>query len=293
MRNEKEMMDIIRNIAKEDKRIRAVYMNGSRTNPNVPKDIFQDYDIVYVVSETASFIDDKTWLDTFGQLLMIQEPDKNDLAIEAKGDNFQSYGFLMLFSDGNRIDLHIETVENMKQGYISDSLTVPLLDKDNILPYIPVAADTDYHVRRPTETMFNSCCNDLWWCLQNVAKGLWRDELPYAKEMLDSVVRERLNDMVSWYIGMQHDFQVSPGKMGKYFKVYLAETYWEKYKGTYSDGNYENIWDSIFHTCDLFRGLALVVAQEFHFSYPMDDDKNMTMYLQQVRELPPGAKEIF
>lgn len=48
MRNEKERFDLILGVAERDERIRAVYINGSRTNPNVPKDMFQDYDIVYV-----------------------------------------------------------------------------------------------------------------------------------------------------------------------------------------------------------------------------------------------------
>lgn len=59
MRSEKEMYDLILDIAKRDERIRAVYMNGSRANPNIKKDIFQDYDIVYVVTETKTFIEDK------------------------------------------------------------------------------------------------------------------------------------------------------------------------------------------------------------------------------------------
>ena len=50
VRTEKEIYDMLLQIAREDERIKAVYMNGSRTNKNVPKDIFQDYDIVYVVS---------------------------------------------------------------------------------------------------------------------------------------------------------------------------------------------------------------------------------------------------
>lgn len=49
MRTENEMYDLILEVANNDARIKAVYMNGSRTNENVPKDIFQDYDIVYVV----------------------------------------------------------------------------------------------------------------------------------------------------------------------------------------------------------------------------------------------------
>lgn len=50
MRSEAEMYDLILKIAKEDSRIRAAYMNGSRTNKNVPQDIFRDYDVVYVVT---------------------------------------------------------------------------------------------------------------------------------------------------------------------------------------------------------------------------------------------------
>lgn len=67
MRTEEEMYELILNIAKRDERIRAVYMNGSRTNENVPKDIFQDYDVVYVVTDTLPFVEDKKWIDSFGQ----------------------------------------------------------------------------------------------------------------------------------------------------------------------------------------------------------------------------------
>lgn len=52
MRSEKEMLDLIINTANEDPRIRAAYLEGSRVNPTVQADIFQDYDVVYVVEET-------------------------------------------------------------------------------------------------------------------------------------------------------------------------------------------------------------------------------------------------
>ena len=62
MRNEQEMYQLFLDIANNNDRILAVYMNGSRTNKNVPKDIFQDYDIVYVVEKTADFINDRLWI---------------------------------------------------------------------------------------------------------------------------------------------------------------------------------------------------------------------------------------
>jgi len=47
----------------------------------------------------------------------------------------------MLFRDGNRIDLHIETKESMIEGYGTDKLTLPLFDKDNCPP--PILTPTD------------------------------------------------------------------------------------------------------------------------------------------------------
>ncbi|MDZ5472250.1 aminoglycoside 6-adenylyltransferase [Bacillus sp. 31A1R] len=287
MRNEKEMFELILGIAEKDERIRAVYMNGSRTNPNAPKDMFQDYDIVFVVTETATFIKDKNWIRNFGDLLMLQEPEKMDKEMGMDVDLDRSYGYLMLLTDGNRIDLHIETKDSMIDGYRRDKLTVPLMDKDHILPSIPLPTDIDYHVKKPSEAMFVSCTNNFWWCLQNVAKGIWRDELPYAKLMFEYNTRVALDQMVSWWIGTKYNFQVSTGKLGKYFKNHLPESYWEMYLKTYSDHNYENFWESIFVTCELFRLLAVEVADHLSFSYPFEDDQNMTNYLTHVRKLPP------
>jgi len=293
VRSESEMYDLILGVAQEDERIRAVYMNGSRTNPNVPRDIFQDFDVVYVVTETASFLKDDKWIKVFGDLIMLQEPDKLDQGVGMNIDFERSYGYLMLFKDGNRIDLHIQTREAMFEEYGEDKLTVPLLEKDNCLPPIPTPTDTDYYVQPPTEAAFVSCTNNFWWCLQNVAKGIWRDELPYAKRMFEEVTRPTLDEMVRWWIGTNNNFDVSTGKMGKYFERYLPAPYWEIYERTYSDSNYDNFWNSIFVTCELFPTLAKEVASNFSFSYPADDDENMTEYLNHVRTLPRDAQDIY
>jgi aminoglycoside 6-adenylyltransferase len=199
----------------------------------------------------------------------------------------------MLFKDGNRIDLHVETKEHMLGHYLKDKLTVPLLDKDDILPAIPVPTDADYWVKKPTNAEYQCCCNDFWWCLQNVGKGIWRDELPYAKQMFEVVIRERLDEMVSWWIGNQYDYTISTGKMGKYFKKYLSEQHWNLYEKTFSDGDYRNFWVSIFTACELFRNLAIELAEALSFSYPVRDDNNMFQYLRHLRALPADAKEIY
>jgi hypothetical protein len=42
MRSEREMFALILSVANRDNRIKAVYMNGSRANTNVKKDILDD-----------------------------------------------------------------------------------------------------------------------------------------------------------------------------------------------------------------------------------------------------------
>lgn len=282
-------MSLILKIAKTDSRIRAAVMNGSRTNPNAPQDIFQDFDIVYIVNKIETFIENIDWINVFGERLMLQLPEdkKNTLLPPI---NNGAYNYLMLFKDGNRIDLTLVPLEKRNEIIKDDSLTIVLLDKDNILPQIRQSSDEDYWERRPTENMFNECCNEFWWVLQNTAKGIWRDELPYAKGMF-IYARNMLDKMISWYISMQHDFKISTGKMGKYFKKFLEKDLWDMYYKTYSDGNYEHFWESIFISCELFRVLGSRTAEKLQYTYNNEEDKNMTGYLEWVKKLPGNTKK--
>ena len=131
MRSEKEMFDLILDFAKKNPLIRAVYMNGSRANPNAKRDIFQDYDIVYVVTAVSPFVDEKSWLCRFGEICVMQEPDATALPYE-KTNLEVGYTYLMQFEDGNRIDLTIRSIPAALREYPTDSLTLLLLDKDEI-----------------------------------------------------------------------------------------------------------------------------------------------------------------
>ena len=285
MRAEQEMMNLILNIAKADERIRAVYMNGSRANPNVKKDDFRDYDVVYVVTETASFINDKEWVLRFGEPLIIQEPDSNDLCWGINHDFTRGYGWLMLFEDGTRIDLHIEIKEETDKNFIDDTLTIPLLDKDGIFPNIPQSNDSGYWIKPPAKEKYYGCCNEFWWCLNNVAKGIAREQLPYAMRMYTEVVHIELEKMTEWYIGLKNNFSVTSGMWGKYFEKYLPQELYNAYIRTYSGGDYDNLWAAIFTACDLFHTLALTVAKHCGLTYRQNEEDGMREYLRMVRAI--------
>ena len=65
MRTDTEMMNLILQIA-DTLEVEAIALSGSRTNPQAPKDEFQDYDVVYIVDDLEDLISDLSWLDQFG-----------------------------------------------------------------------------------------------------------------------------------------------------------------------------------------------------------------------------------
>ena len=289
MRSETDMYHLFMKIADADDRILAVYMNGSRTNVNAPKDIFQDYDIVFVVSETQSFIEDKDWIHRFGRILYMQYPDEHP---DYPNDKENIYGWLMQFDDGVRIDLHVESTSHVIEHIRNDKLCRILLDKGNILPSIPEASDADYHVRKPTEAQFRACANEFWWCTNNLAKGLWRKEMPYVQDMANTVVRKQLEQMLSWKVGIKTRFTVSVGKSAKYLYRWLEKNEYQKYLDTYFGGNVDDAWDAVLSMCEMFDQTAKETACVFGYGYDAEEGIAAFTFLKHVRNLPMDATDI-
>ena len=276
MRTPNEMIELILKIAKADENIRAVMMTGSRANEDCPVDIYQDFDVVYFVKAVEPYWDNMPWIEEqFGKPSLVQKPESMGL-IPPDGDG--NYAYLMIFPDGNRIDLQITDSVYEDDG----EPAIVLLDKDGILPKIEVAKDY-WYVKRPTQKYFSDCCNEFHWCLNNVAKGIAREELSYAMEQMNHCVRDMLIQMLQWYIGVKHDFSVSAGKNGKYFKKFLPAEIYERFTKTYSDADYEHMWNAAFEMLYLFGDVARNVAERLSFTYDEAEEQGIENYMKQVR----------
>jgi len=276
MRTEQEIMDLILNIANSDERIRGVVLAGSRADASVPKDQYQDYDIAFAVTDMKPFYNNLAWVEEkFGKPLIMQMPETLRGA-----ENDGNFFYLMIFPDGVRIDLSFIFDKVIDDGEPS----IVLLDKDNGNGFFPpITIDENYwSIKPPTALDYRSCCSNFWWCLNNVAKGIMRDELPYVMPMLNGV-RSNLSEMINWYIGIQYDFKVSTGKDGKHFKKLLSPELYAQYAASYADSDYENIWRSIDAMCEMFSPLAISVAEHCGFPYHQDEEDGMREYLRLVR----------
>ena len=276
MRSASEIQTLLIDIAKNDERIRAVLLSGSRANPQIPPDSYQDFDIVYIVNQLQTFTNDHSWVEVFGERIIMQLPDEMSFGEK----RHVGFGYLMLFKDGNRIDLTLFPADKVKKDYWPDSLTVCLLDKDGLFQNISNPDDRDYLIKTPTEKEFQDVCNEFWWVSTYIAKGLLRKEITYAKEMMSTVVRPMFMKMVEWYIGVKTDFSVSFGKAGRFMKEYLCKEEYEFILQTYSDQQIKNNWNSLFKITELFSQFASEVAVQLGFRYNLKEEVNVRSYLK-------------
>jgi aminoglycoside 6-adenylyltransferase len=279
----------ILSIAREDDRIRAVILNGSRVNPRAPADIFQDFDVMFLVRDVEMFKNDPDWIEIFGPMMILQLPDDMGASAEVPRE---TYAYLMQLLDGNRIDLTLAPYAHYDQ-LEPDSLSLVLLDKDGALIVLPEPSDSGYLPEPPTAKLFADSCNEFWWLSTYVAKGLWRRELAYARAMFEEVAREELTRMLTWSIGIRTDFKTNPGYRGKWLEHHLPAEVWDRFVASCPDGDYENTWDSLLIATELFRETAQFVARHFDFEYPDGDDQRVSAHLRHVRRLPRDAKRMY
>ena len=197
MRSEKEVYDIVLNFAKTDKRIRMVTLEGSRTNTNIPPDDFQDFDITFFVTDMDSFTSDDKWLDIFGERLILQKPEDMELfpAVE------KGFSYLMLFTDDVKIDLTLLPLELIDEYFTWDKLVKLLLDKDNRIVKPPIPTDIDYHLQKPTQRMFDDCCNEFIVFSQTEMKSLFDTNQPgnHAKQFFSYYIIHMVNSKKNFF----------------------------------------------------------------------------------------------
>lgn len=160
-----------------------------------------------------------------------------------------------------------------------------MLDKEHILPEIEAATDRQYWVKKPTKEQYLAACNEFWWCTNNIAKGLWRKEIPYVQDMTNYCVRPQLITMLNWKAGILTEWSVSTGKSSKYLYQWLSEEEWQMLLSTYFDGDVEHAWEAVFRMCGLFENTARFVGEKLGWEYNEKEGKGAREFLEWVQQM--------
>jgi len=277
MRSAETIYQLILDCARKDARVRLVLLSGSRANPDAPRDDLQDFDVAWFVTNLDSFRGSEAWLESFGSRLMMQKPAEMGENPPEKPDLV----YLMLFEDGNRIDLSLRPLESLEAYASGEGLWSVLLDKDQRASGLPNPSAARFAIEPPSAKAFADCCNEFWWVSPYVAKGLLRQEQLYAVWHMEAVIHEELLRMLGWLVGVRDGFPVCLGKHNKYLQARLEPSEWRLLMRTCRLSAPRSCWQALFAAQKLFRRASLEVSAYFGYPYP-PYERAMSQYIQKL-----------
>ena len=267
MRTDTEMMNLIVQIA-ESLQVEAVALSGSRTSPHPLKDEFQDYDVVYIVENLEDLVSDLSWMDQFGKRIIEQEVTLGHRHL-----------YLMLFEDGNRIDLTLCPKEHMQEWVGSEADFRVLKDDKGLFDsYIP--SPKSYWTAPPTEEEFAATCNEFWWVSAYVVKAIRRNQLIYATDHLYGICQQELLKVLAWKVASDRG-TVDIGKNYKYLFQYLPAEQEKEFSTLLNLSSIEKVSQSLFATMKLFDCEAQSLAQKMGFDYDQEVAVKMRAYAEE------------
>ncbi len=280
MRTEVEVMKTFMDWANHNEFVRTAIMTSSRTNKESNIDFLSDYDIELYVSDLDSFTKDDHWLNIFGDI-MVRWPFK----ARSTGDD-DWITRLIMFEDGVRIDFQITALKAVVDTRYINGYTV-LIDKDSKAKNIPKPTYKEFYIHKPSKDEFEAIVNEFWWDVYYVPKYLWRDELPFAKYMLDHILHyEFLHKVIDWYIGYKNNWDIETGVMGKKYKSLLSEKDWTEFEAIYCGGGMKENLIALERITSLFRRLSIELSQALAYDYPYDVDKKVMSFCREIMETP-------
>ena len=264
------MLSLLIKIAKNLK-VKAVALSGSRTDTKAPKDEFQDYDVVYVVDDFDNLTSDLSWLDYFGKRIIEQEVVLDHRRL-----------YLMLFEDGNRIDLTLCPKEHIQEWVDSEAGFTVLEDPEHL--FEPYSQNLERYWTSPASAIdFEKACNEFWWVSAYVVKGICRKQVIYATDHLYGICQQEFLKILAWQVASDRG-KVDIGKNYKYLFNYLPAEQKKEFSNLLDFSSLDKITQSLFATMEFFHREAQYLAKKLGFDYDMEVAEKMIEYAKERLE---------
>ena len=261
------MLSLLIKIAKNLK-VKAVALSGSRTNQKVQTDEFQDYDLVYVVDDIDNLTSDLSWLDLFGKRIIEQEVGFGHRRL-----------YLMLFEDGNRIDLTLCPKDHIQEWVESEADFTVLEDPKGLFEFYSPSPQR-FWTHPASEIDFEKACNEFWWVSAYVVKGICRKQVFYVTDHLYGICQQELLKILAWQVASDRG-TVDIGKNYKYLFKYLPTEKEKEISALLDFSSVEKLTQSLFATMQLFHQEAQSLAQKMGFDYDKEVAEKMMRYAEE------------
>ena len=267
MRTDQEILELILETAKK-LQVDAVALSGSRTNQKIQTDEFQDYDVVYIVDDLDYLSSDFSWLDQFGERIIEQEVTLGHRRL-----------FLMLFEEGNRIDLTLCPTEYIQEWVDSEEGFTVLVDEKGLFESYSSSPER-FWIHPASETDFEKSCNEFWWVSAYVVKGICRKQVIYATDHLYGICQQELLKILAWQVASDRE-AVDIGKNYKYLFIYLTAEKEKEFSNLLDFSSLDKIIQSLLATMQIFHQEAQSLSQKMGFEYDREVAEKMIQYAEE------------
>lgn len=267
--------------------VRAMLMTSTRAVPNATWDMLSDYDIVLFVEDIHPFHESQKWLEYFGDVLVVyQDPIYPD-----QDFGMEQFGNVTQYANGLKIDFtlcHVSLLQRIVQARALpaelDAGYRTLLDKDHLTHGLKQPAYTAYIPVRPTTELYQRTVNDFFSDPPYVAKCLLRGELLPMKWCLDYDMKHvYLRQMLEWKVGIDTDWSVPVGSLGKGLRKRLPTQVWSQVEDAYAGATVGDNWQALFRTMSIFRQVAMEVGEHLGYTYPLKLDQRVTDFVKEMQ----------
>ena len=285
MRNEKEILNSVMELAAKDETIRAVI----RTDLVPVREYISTYNFCFIVNAPDQFDCDDVFASCFGERILLYRGDRNypELFPNTKAH-------LMVFRDGITLVINAMDRDAFLKRYNGDpahenvwigDTFQKLLDKDGMLTIRDRLEEKQVlfdHV--PTASEFGDTCSEFWWVLKTLAEYTLREELPSAMFYLHAAVRDLLNKMLRWHIRLREGRPVDMGILDSNLERLLENDWFRLYRETYPDAEYTHLWEAFHAVVLLWHRAASDVAARCGFRYDDDTENRMLECIGTLRK---------
>ena len=169
--------------------------------------------------------------------------------------------------------------EILKRGYRI------LIDKIKLEQFLPQNRNVSELNLMLSKQEFQNLTNDFWYHAVWTAKKVMRSEIWTAKHCLDTYMKTKLLNIIECHARVVNGLEYDTWHNGRFIEEWAENWVIEKLHSCFSHYDKVDIKSALLSTMDLFRVLAVEVAEKCQYDYPVIADKYTTDWVTTTLHL--------
>lgn len=263
----------------------AAMIIGSWTRNDHPADEFSDLDIVMIVDNPDPFLQSNQWLEQIGcfHISFIENTIGGAKERRILFDDALDVDFVILSKSQLENAVKSGEVDILKSGY---RILIDKIDLEHTLS--PLSVENSLYTLL-SEHEFSNVVNDFWYHAVWTAKKLMRGELWTAKSCVDNYMMWKLLTIIECHAHAFNGLKYNTWHNGRFIEEWAEDWIIQKLSDCYAHYERNDIKNSLLATMDLFRSIAVVIAEKLDYKYPAEADNYSTDWVLKALSAEKGC----